>query len=72
VQKKKLTITSGEGNLEDHQITMSNGEKATITAFRNPNTGAVTSTGAGWNYNPGKVNWKPDLSRYDKDIAKLF
>ncbi|MBF0487542.1 MAG: minor capsid protein [Nitrospirae bacterium] len=26
----------------------------------------------GWDYNPGKEAWQPDLSQYSKDIAKLY
>ena len=71
MQKKDLTVSTGEGNLTDHEVVMSNGEKATVTVYTNPKTGAPTATGAGWNYNPGKTGWKPDLTKYDPDIAKL-
>ena len=27
---------------------------------------------AGWDYNPGKASFKPDLNRYDDDIANLW
>lgn len=50
---------------------MANGEKATVTVYTNPNTGAPTATGAGWNYNPGQVGYSPNLAKYDQDIRKL-
>jgi len=31
-----------------------------------------TSTERGWSYNPGKVDWEPDLKKYPKDLQDLF
>jgi len=31
-----------------------------------------TSTERGWSYNPGKVDWEPDLNKYPKQLADLY
>jgi SPP1 gp7 family putative phage head morphogenesis protein len=72
VRKRGLVVMSGEGNLTDHEVTMPGGGTATVTTYRDPRTGRTTTTAPGWNYNPGMVDWSPDLGRYDADIAKLF
>ena len=53
------------------------GKPAKITGFvtgRTDNNGdpVIYWTQPGWDYNPGKVTYKPDLKKYDPDIAELF
>jgi SPP1 gp7 family putative phage head morphogenesis protein len=69
VAKRRLTISEGAGHLTDHE-TMVNGEPATVTVYSAGNI--RVATGPGWNYNPGKVDWQPNLDKYDTDISKLW
>lgn len=58
------------GNLDNDRLTQ-------VTELKNPETGETVRTGLGWNYNPGEVEWNPDLQekkygelieQYKKDI----
>ena len=71
--KRNLTVESAKENrtTEERPIGQT-GNKAEVTVYTDPVTGAKVSTGIGWNYNPGEVAYKPDLRKYDKDIAKLY
>ncbi len=63
-------ISSGEGNLTEGIVTI-DGVDYQVTTYTNPKTGLSMTPGAGWNYNPGAVNWTPNMNRYDPDIARL-
>jgi len=69
VAKLRLTISEGAGHLTDQEIIV-NGEPATVTVYSSGNI--HVATGPGWNYNPGKVDWQPNVGKYDGDIAKLW
>lgn len=68
VQQRGLDVSAGEGHLHDETI-MSDGEEKIVTVYSDGNI--RMAPGAGWNYNPGKTAWQPDLSKYSKDIARL-
>ncbi len=68
VDRKKLAISTGEGHLETEAV-MVDGEKVYVTVFSQRNIHMAPDPG--WNYNPGAVDWKPDLKKYDDDIARL-
>lgn len=67
--RKGLTVSSGEGHLSVEKI-LSGGKEVDVTVYTAGNIRMAPDPG--WSYNPGKVDWTPDLKRYDKDIAKLF
>lgn len=69
-----LKVESSEGTLstEDRLVSEATGELRPVTVYTNPKTGQKVSTGVGWDYNPGKTEFKPDLAKYDKDIAKEY
>ncbi len=71
VDKRGLDVSSGDGNLSTETVT-SGGEKVDVTVYTDPRTGNKMAPGPGWNYNPGAAAWKPDLKKYDKDIARLY
>lgn len=75
-------ITSGEYPIESDggplptQTVMvgpaDNRYPAKIAVWTDPVTGAKVKTDPGFNYNPGKVNYKPDLSKYEKSFVEQF
>lgn len=74
VKKMGLFVGSSEGTLSEKDALISNktGELRPVAVYADPVTGAKISPDPGWSYNPGTVDWTPDLGKYDKDIAKLF
>lgn len=74
VDDRGLRVSTGEGNLSNEPVLVSRktGELAEVTVYTDPRTHAKMAPGAGWNYNPGKAAWHPDLDRYDYDVAKNY
>lgn len=75
--ERGLTVESSQGKLteRDELVSRKTGEMAPVTVY----TGTDTQTGrkttvapdVGWSYNPGKVDWQPDMKKYSPEIAKL-
>lgn len=74
VEAKGLKVESSEGRLskEDRLVSEATGELRPITIYTDPKTGSRVSTGVGWDYNPGKVDFKPDTARFDKPLVEAF
>lgn len=74
LKNRGLRAESSKGKLstEDRLVSKRTGELQEVTVYKDPVTGMKVSPDVGFNYNPGKAAWKPDLKGYDKDIAKLF
>ncbi len=68
IVKRGLDVSTGEGHLTNETV-MSRGKPVDVTVYSAGNI--RMAPGPGWNYNPGAVDWKPDLNRYDPDIRKL-
>lgn len=78
VLAKGIKVETGEGNLVTKQVGINTPQGPQVV----PVTGLKTTTGdgqpitywpdPGWDYNPGKVAFKPDLNKYSKDIAARF
>ncbi len=74
LKDRGLTVESSKGRLTEQEVLVSKktGELRPVTVYRDPITGKKIAPDVGFNYNPGKTAWKPDLKSYDKDIAKLY
>lgn len=71
--KRGLTPESGKGHLKNEMVKINNrGDERRVTVYTDPKTGLTMHPDPGWNYNPGKADWNPDLSKYDPDIRKLY
>lgn len=74
LKSKKLTVENSSDNLKTEEIQLSSKTKetASVAVYTNPLTDEKTTTDAGWNYNPGKVAYQPNLEKYDYSIAKQY
>ena len=76
VDRRGLRVESSDGRIQEKTVRVGD-QDVTITGFDTGRTGSdgkplVYWTEPGWNYNPGKIEFKPDLSKYDPDIKKQF
>ncbi|GAC1447745.1 MAG: phage minor head protein [Desulfuromonadaceae bacterium] len=71
-------VESSVGKLSSREelVSKTTGEMRPVTVFseRDPITGKKFSVApdVGWSYNPGKVEWQPDLNKYSPEIRKLW
>ena len=75
---RDLLLESSKGKLSerDELVSKKTGEMQPVTVFSDINlqTGKKGSVApdVGWSYNPGKVDWTPDLAKYDPAVRKLW
>jgi SPP1 gp7 family putative phage head morphogenesis protein len=78
IQERGLTVSSSEGKLSAREVLVSGstGEivPVTVLRFRNSTTGEIVEMAPdpGFNYNPGRAAWQPDLSKYPDDLRKAY
>jgi SPP1 gp7 family putative phage head morphogenesis protein len=74
VAERKLTVENSGDSLktEERPISRTSDKMAEVTTYTDPETGVRSTTGPGWNYNPGKAAWFPDLDKYDYKIASQY
>lgn len=65
-------ISSNESNLVEHEQPYNRkGNTFTTKAFKAP-SGQTVTTDRGFDYNAGRMNYRPDLDLYDRGLAKAF
>jgi len=77
VQSRGLAVESSAGHLEevmqDVGVDKRTGEVVERPAWRyTAPDGRSMTPSPGWNYNPGKAAFQPDLERYDYDLARQY
>lgn len=77
VQRMGLSVESSAGRLvevmQDVGIEKSTGEVIQRPAWQyTAPDGQRMTPSPGWNYNPGRAGFQPDLDRYDYDIARQY
>jgi SPP1 gp7 family putative phage head morphogenesis protein len=75
VDRSGLAVSSGDGKMVDKEVLNERtGLLTTVTGYKTIHEGKqiVVFTDVGFNYNPGKVDWKPDPKAYDKDILAQY
>lgn len=73
MERRGLVLSeSGEHNLvEVRQIINKKGESHPTMAYKTP-SGQTITTDKGFNYNAGRMNYRPDLDGYDRGLAQAF
>ena len=65
-------ISSNESNLVEHEQPYNRkGNTFTTKAFKAP-SGQTVTTDRGFDYNAGRMNYRPDLDQYDRGLAQAF
>lgn len=78
VDRDRITVQSSEGmTIEKTEFVGPNGDQREVKVRGVKYIGSDGQPrqfypDAGWDYNPGKSSFKPDLSRFDDDISGLF
>ncbi len=71
--ERELALDSSSGKLSRRQETVG-GELKSVAVFKGRDAvgnKVAVSPDVGWDYNPGKTDWKPDLQKYSPDIRAL-
>lgn len=71
--ERDLKVNSSAGKLSTREESVG-GEIKSITVYKGRDAvgnKVAVSPDVGWDYNPGKTNWSPDLQKYSPDIRKL-
>jgi len=74
LQREGLRVENSDGRIVTQEVTVGKGENArkeTVTGLTLGN-GKTYWAGPGWDYNPGKEAWMPDLSVYHENDARAF
>jgi len=76
VDRSGLKVETSEGRVLEKTVQIG-GRDVTVTGFKTGTLGkdgkeGVYWTEPGWDYNPGKTKFVPDLKKYDQDIAAQF
>ena len=74
VQAQGIKVETADGKLGtiEKLVSHKTGELIDVAEYTDPFTGLKVSPDVGWDYNPGKAAWIPDLRKYDTDIRKLY
>ncbi len=64
--------SQGKIRVQDQLVSTRTGEVRPTAIYEDPRTGTRLVTDPGWNYNPGKAAWQPDLDAYPYDVATQY
>jgi SPP1 gp7 family putative phage head morphogenesis protein len=72
VERRGLNIEDSSGRITDEARPLSQSSEIykKVSVYKDPRTHERIATDVGWDYNPGKAAWYPDLDGYDYDVAK--
>lgn len=68
VKAKGLEVLDSTGKLSEKMVEVSKGVEKSVTTFKG--YGRTMTPDAGWSYNPGKVDFKPNFPKYKPPVKK--
>lgn len=71
---RAISVRDSQGHLSEvmRPVSKRTGEVAPVTVYTDHRTKKLISPDVGWNYNPGRAAWQPDLNAYDFPIARQY
>lgn len=60
------------GCLQDEMVTLSGGNQYKVTRYTDPVTGKSMAPDPGFNYNPGRARFQPQLDQYEPHVARAY
>jgi SPP1 gp7 family putative phage head morphogenesis protein len=63
---------SGDDLTERDAVDRSTGVTDAVAAYKGPGMSRTVTTDLGWDYNPGRAAWEPDLEAYDYAVARQY
>lgn len=69
VENQKLQVEDSGKNLKAFKKKLDKKNVQIVTGYKDPKTSKTAAPEAGWNYNPGIKDYKPDLRKYNSIIA---
>lgn len=73
VDQRDIAISeSGKYLREAWAVDKSSGLTERVSIFKTPQMQIAGRTDLGWNYNPGRAAWQPDLDAYDFQLARQY
>jgi len=71
VRDDKLEIEKSDGNITTREVDMGD-RKEKLTYYTDRSTGEIMHPDAGWDRNPAKEVFAPDLDKYDERLAEEY
>lgn len=72
VEAQHLTVERSEGKLAKAAFNLNKDVVQFTTGYKDPITGVVTAPAAGWNYNPGITDYRPDYRKYNDFFSRAL
>ncbi len=73
LKTRNLAVSASGKNLrETWQTDTASGLTERIAVYKGPGMRRSASTDLGWNYNPGRAAWQPDLDAYDPQLGRAY
>ncbi len=72
VAARNIKVSDSTGHLTDIEVPAGGGRTGVVTSYKAPGMRNAFAPDAGFNFNPGQVAWKPDLTLYPPRLVSQY